>query len=104
MKYAQKAQLLRMRMQGIGYAEISQKLGRTEEEVSQYCRWNGLDGDGDSFMEKHEKCCRRKSRCRLCSKKLEQPINGRPRRFCSGRCRTQYCRLSKEFTEVQVNE
>ena len=104
MKYAQKAQLLRMRMQGIGYAEISQKVGRTEDEVWQYCRSNGLDGDGSSVMENHEKCCRKKSRCRLCGKKLIQPVNGRPRRFCSGRCRTRYCRLNKEIMEVPINE
>ena len=103
MKYAQRTKLLRMRVQGIGYAEISQKLGRTEDEVSRYCRWNGLDGDSDSLIENHEKCCRRKSRCRMCCKKLIQPISGRPRRFCSGRCRTQYCRLNKEILEVQVN-
>ena len=104
MKYAQKAQLLRMRMQGIGYAEISQKLGRTEDEVSQYCRSNGLVDDGGSVIENHERSCKKKSRCLLCGKKVEQPVSGRPRRFCNGRCRTRYCRLNKEFMEVQVNE
>ncbi|MBR3924845.1 MAG: hypothetical protein IKJ45_17135, partial [Kiritimatiellae bacterium] len=40
----QKNQISNMRAEGIGYATIAGKLGLTKNQVSAYCRRNGLDG------------------------------------------------------------
>ncbi|WP_303837376.1 hypothetical protein [Ruminococcus flavefaciens] len=103
MKYVQKAQILSLRMQGVGYGTIAKEMCLTEDQVKLYCKTNGLAGDGSFVSENHEVWCRKKSRCLLCGKKVIQPTNGRPRRFCNGRCRTRYCRINKKIMEVQVN-
>ncbi len=81
----QKKRISEYRQRGIAYAVIADRLGLTKDQVSSYCRRNGLAGRlGTRQAEFPDNCCRN------CGKKLEQTPGVKKRRFCCPECRVQW--------------
>ncbi len=78
----QKKQIAKMRNIGLGYAVIASKMGLTKDQVSAYCRRNGLAG----FKSKEKKDFDGDF-CRNCGKPLIQIPGMKKRKFCSTECR-----------------
>jgi hypothetical protein len=91
----QKDMIRRMRFKGQGYGTIAKQLGMDADRVQDYCRNHGLAGDGNLVRLNYPVWCEQNGRCLICCRKVKQPRVGRRKRFCSGRCRTQYCRERK---------
>lgn len=91
----QKQQIFIMRMQGIGYHVIGKMLDLKENQVQLYCKAHGLAGDPSLVILNHAVWCEQNNRCAFCGVKLQHPLRGRRRRFCSGSCRTRYCVMRK---------
>ena len=99
---AQKECILAMRMQGIGYHVIGRTLHLPENQIQLYCRSHGLAGYGMFVKENHAVWCRQHQRCQFCGAKLKQPDTGRRRQFCSGACRTRFCRMKMKYMEDET--
>ena len=93
---AQKDMIRRMRFKGQGYGTIANQLGVETERVENYCHNHGLAGDAELTRLNYPVWCEQNGRCLICCRKLKQPKVGRRKRFCSGRCRTMYCREVKQ--------
>ena len=95
MTNVQKEQVKAMRMNGIGYRVIAKELGLKINQVQLFCKAHGLAGDNHLVDVNYPIWCQQNSRCPVCGAKVTQPRTGRRKRFCSGRCRTRYCREQK---------
>lgn len=91
----QKEQVRAMRMNGIGYRVIAKELGLKLNQVQIFCKAHGLSGPSDIAKMNYPVWCEQNGRCPVCGAKIDQPAIGRRKRFCSGRCRTRYCREQK---------
>lgn len=91
---AQKEQIRSMRLQGIGYRAIAKALGLKMNQVQLFCKAHGLAGSAELARLNYPIWCQQNSRCPICGAKITQPKTGRRKKFCSGRCRTRYCRLN----------
>ena len=92
---SQKHQVRAMRMQSIGYKAIARSLGLKINQVQLFCKAHGLAGDNHLVDVNYQIWCQQNSRCPICGAKISQPKTGRRKKFCSGRCRTRYCREQK---------
>lgn len=104
MTEAQKELIRSMRLQGIGYRAIAKSLHLRLNRVELYCKTHGLAGDGSLVRLNYPIWCEENNCCRVCGKKLTQPERGRKRQFCSGRCRTIYCRRKHEEEDHVLEE
>lgn len=95
----QKEKIRAMRMHGIGYHVIAKELCLRENQVQLFCKAHGLAGDNHLVRLNYPVWCEQNNRCLVCGVKLKQPKTGRRKKFCSGRCRTRFCRESKEDTD-----
>ncbi len=100
MTEVQKEMIRSMRLEGIGYKAIARDLNLRRNQVQLFCKTHGLGGDGKLVRLNYEIWCEKTGHCLMCGKKLSQPAIGRKKRFCSGRCRTAYCR-KKNTTEME---
>ena len=85
-----------LRESGRGYRMIAYELGLPRGEVRAFCRANGLAGDPSLAKENMSEWYIQHGRCAVCGKQLTHSAVGRHRRFCSGRCRTEYWREKHE--------
>ncbi len=97
MTQTQKTQIRIMRMQGMGYHVIAKELCLKENQVQLFCKTHGLAGDSDLVRLNYPVWCKQNNRCPICGTKIDQPQTGRKKKFCSGRCRTRYCREQKQY-------
>lgn len=95
----QKEFIRTMRFQGFGYSAISKAMNLKENRVQAYCKKHGLAGSAELTRLNYPIWCEQNNRCLVCGTKLKQPKTGRRKRFCSGRCRTRFCREKKEDTD-----
>ena len=79
----QKEQIRRLRRDGYGYATIAEALGLTKNQVSAFCRRDGLTGvASDASRETPDVGC-----CRCCGKALVRTPGKKEAKFCSDACR-----------------
>lgn len=90
------------RMAGWGYKKIAKELNLKRDEVRLYCMSHGLGGQGQFVEPNYLAWKENHGRCLVCGKKLERKPKGRKRRFCSGRCRTIYCRAKKGEEQIET--
>lgn len=93
----QKKSVREMRYSGLGYKKIAAELNLSRDEVKQFCAENGLRGPAELVPLNLSVWYENIGRCRTCGKNLEQKRYGRKRHFCSGKCRTAYCRKMKKL-------
>ncbi len=82
----QKEQIRKLRDSGYGYATIADALGLTKNQVSAFCRREGLAGivaDGTGVIT-DVNCCR------CCGKRLTKIPGKKSAKFCSAACRTRW--------------
>ena len=73
-----------------GYAEIARELSLKASSIRMYCYRNGL-----TDVEIKER-----SDCICCGVKIEQPIKGGRKIYCSERCRSAWRRLTQRLNET----
>ena len=81
----QKAQIIALRKQGIGYMKIAQQTGISQNTIKSFCRRNNLAATAiidvsvkvDSF-------------CECCKKAVVQTEGRKKKRFCSDKCRNKW--------------
>ena len=98
----QKELIRAMRLQGIGYRAIARSLHLRLNKVELYCKTHGLAGDGWLVRKNYPVWCGNNDRCPVCGKKLEQSGRGRKKKFCSGKCRTAWCRMKQAEAEDEM--
>lgn len=75
----QKEQIQRMRLQGISYVKIGEKLGISDNTVRSYCRRKGLGGS-----------VKNRAVCKQCGKLMKIVPKQKPKQFCSDSCRNSW--------------
>ena len=81
----EKISIFEMRKKGLGYKAIAVKLNKTRDGIRAYCQRHNLGGEG-IFVTKNMEVGKAMV-CMKCGLSIEQPTQGRPRRFCSEQCR-----------------
>ena len=76
MTNGQKQQIKKLRQDGYGYATIATSLGLTKNQVSAFCRRNGLGNTAKNVVA-----------CKHCGKLIKIIPKQKPRKFCSDVCR-----------------
>lgn len=93
---AQAAQVKELRMKGMGYRAAADALGLSRDIVRNYCRANGMGGYAAAAMKNVQDQAADGNICICCGRGLIQPGNGRPRKFCSEKCRRQWWKMHPE--------
>ena len=93
---AQAAQIKELRMGGMGYRTIAEAVGLSRDIVRNYCKANGMGGYVVATVKNLQERLEAGAICICCGKEITQPENGRPRKFCSDRCRRQWWKTHPE--------
>lgn len=83
----QERRIRSLRMEGEGYKAIASATGLSRDIVRNYCKAHGLEGLAAVFTANMKEQIEKGLACQNCGRPLAQPRTGRPRRFCSDRCR-----------------
>lgn len=83
----QKKSIVLLRKQKIGYASIAKKLNLSKNQVSAFCRREGLAGNNAGAGEKR---LVQDSFCRNCGKQISQPAGLKSLKFCCAECRVAW--------------
>lgn len=86
----QAKQIRDFRMRGAGYKAIAAVTGLSRDIVRNYCKSHGLDGYPEELSVNMTEQIRKGLACQNCGTPLIRPRTGRPRRFCSDRCRYEW--------------
>ena len=100
----QKSKIWELRRLKWGYRRIAAVLQISRDDVKQFCQENGLGGASELVFLNLSVLYENIGRCRTCGRELEQKPKGRKRHFCSGKCRTAYCRELKKVSGGTDNE
>lgn len=95
----QTVQIKELRMKGEGYRSIASSLGLSRDAVRNYCKANGMDGFAQATVQNLKERLAEGKACICCGKVITQSGNGRPRRFCSDKCRRQWWKTHPEAGE-----
>ena len=93
---AQAAQIKELRMQGMGYRAVAEAVGLTRDIVRNYCKANGMEGYAKATALNIRERVSDGKACVCCGKAINQPENGRRRKFCSEKCRRQWWKTHPE--------
>ena len=84
------AQVKEMRLKGMGYRAIAEALGLSRDIVRNHCKAKGMGGHVEAAAKNLQERAEDNGMCVCCGKEITQPGTGRPRRFCSEKCRRQW--------------
>ena len=84
------AQVKEMRMKGMGYRAIAEALGLSRDIVRNHCKAKGMGGYVAATVKNLKEREVQNGICLCCGKETEQAGTGRPRKFCSEKCRRQW--------------
>ncbi|HFQ3425653.1 TPA: helix-turn-helix domain-containing protein [Streptococcus equi subsp. zooepidemicus] len=91
----QRRQIWKLRSDGFGYGVIAQMLNLSLGSVKQYCRrYPELKGPGELVKIQMDEGVR--LYCKNCMQKLQHFNQGRPKKFCSDKCRKVYWDTHRE--------
>ena len=83
----QALQIRQMREQGVGYRSIGLMTGLSRDVVRNFCKTRGLSGYGSVLTKNIQEQVMLGKACLYCGKEITQPQTGRPKKFCSDKCR-----------------
>ena len=86
----QARQIREMREQGVGYRSIGVMVGLSRDVVRNFCKTRGLSGLGSVLTKNIQEQVMLGKACLYCGKGIEQPRTGRPKKFCSDKCRREW--------------
>lgn len=92
----QEKQIRQMREQGIGYRSIGLMTGLSRDIVRNFCKSHGLAGYGSALTRNLQEQVMLGRACLYCGKEIEQPKTGRPKKFCSEKCRREWWKIHPE--------
>ena len=96
---AQAAQIKELRMRGQGYRAIGVAVGLSRDIVRNFCKAKGMDGYARAMALNMQERLACGKACACCGKEISQPGNGRPRKFCSDKCRRAWWKLHPEAAQ-----
>lgn len=86
MNESQQRQIWRLRHEGVGYGTIAKTINLSRDTVKKYCgRHPELKGLGSLVKENLDEGCG--IYCKTCHQVLLHHSTGRPKKFCSAKCR-----------------
>jgi hypothetical protein len=86
----QETLIRQLRMKGTGYKAIATQVGLSRDIVRNFCRSNQMGGFGEATKLNLKEQMGDGKACVYCGKEIKQPSTGRPKRFCSDKCRRQW--------------
>lgn len=86
----QAKQIREMREQGIGYRSIALTVGLSRDIVRNFCKSRGISGYGSALTKNIREQVMLGKACLYCGKEMKQPDTGRPKKFCSDKCRREW--------------
>ena len=90
------AQVKEMRLNGMGYRAIAEALGLSRDIVRNHCKAKGMGGYVEATVKNLQERQWQNGICLCCGKETEQAGTGRPRKFCSEKCRRQWWKTHPE--------
>ena len=92
----QAEQIRKMRTQGVGYRAIASVVGLSRDIVRNFCRAHGMDGYASALTKNIQEQMMLGKACLYCGAELIQPSTGRPKKFCSDKCRREWWKAHPE--------
>ena len=93
----QREQIWLLRKNGLGYGEVAQVIGLSKDSVKKYCkRHPELKGQGTLPYLMVEKRVQDGTNCPQCFQPMVPNKTGRPKKFCSDRCRINWWKNHQE--------
>ena len=90
---AQKEEIYRLRLQGIGYKTIAREIFLTVDVVKGYCKRHNLTGPAEMIQVNAQES---DLGCLQCKKTVQQKERGRTKMFCSDDCRYTWWNDNKD--------
>ena len=90
------AQVKEMRLNGMGYRAIAEALGLSRDIVRNHCKAKGMGGYVAATVKNLQEREVQNGICLCCGEEISQQGNGRPRKFCSEKCRRQWWKTHPE--------
>jgi endogenous inhibitor of DNA gyrase (YacG/DUF329 family) len=90
------AQVKEMRLNGMGYRAIAEALGLSRDIVRNHCKAKGMGGYVAATVKNLKEREVQNGICLCCGEEISQQGNGRPRKFCSEKCRRQWWKTHPE--------
>lgn len=84
----QRTQIWSLRKQGLGYGEVAMAVGLSKDSIKKFCQRNPeLRGYGKSPQMMIEERVKNGTYCQECFQPMVVKSTGRPKKFCSAKCR-----------------
>lgn len=96
MTQMQASQIRELRIQGHGYRAIGSMVGLSRDIVRNFCKSKGLDGYATALAINIKEKLQQSNSCSYCGKQMEQSSTGRPKKFCSDKCRREWWKAHPE--------
>ncbi len=90
MTEAQAKQIVEMRLNGIGYKSIGTVVGLSRDIVRNYCKSHNLSGYASALKKNVQSRIESGEACLYCGGTIIKPKTGRPKKFCSEKCRREW--------------
>lgn len=92
----QATQIFNLRTQGLGYRAIASAVGLSRDSVRNYCKSRNMGGYGVAASKNVDLMREYGEICHHCGGTVTQPKTGRPKRFCSEKCRREWWKSHPE--------
>lgn len=90
--------IIKLRLVGLGYKAIAQKLNMSRDSIRGFCKRNALDGVAEAAMKNYADKGNEGLVCKNCGLIMApQTGRGRHRQFCSDKCRSVWWNKNYEL-------
>jgi hypothetical protein len=96
MTEAQANQIVEMRIKGVGYKSIGTVVGLSRDIVRNYCKAHNLTGYASALTKNIQMRMESGEVCQYCGGTIVKPKMGRPKKFCSEKCRREWWKSHPE--------
>lgn len=92
----QEEQIRLLREQGVGYRNIGNIVHLSRDVVRNYCRTHNLNGYHDAVKKNMLRMIADRNVCTYCGAPIKQKKTGRPKKFCSDKCRLRWWQQNRD--------
>lgn len=85
----EKEMIRELRMKGLGYGKVAERMGLKLETVKSFCRRHGLGGKGATLVEIHDTGAEYIP-CKNCGAEIRQTPKRKRKLFCCDACRNRW--------------
>ncbi|MCD8157847.1 MAG: hypothetical protein LUD77_02825 [Clostridiales bacterium] len=86
----QRTTIIKMRSEGTGYLAIARATNLSRDAVRKFCKNKHLSGYGNAAALNIQEQKNNGILCLYCGMPIMQNTTGRPKKFCSNKCRYDY--------------